>query len=359
MAAENEFNDRLIIPDIFWCTHWEWNLDDRRQEGVLLFHQHKLAGGLRLIQTQNGENTMKILRTPEERFNNLSGYTLEPNYLDVPDTEGGTLRVHYLDEGQPEAAPLLLIHGEPSWSYLYRKMIPLFADAGQRIIAPDLVGFGRSDKPADRNDYTYQRHVDWMQSLIDQLDPSGMTLVCQDWGGLVGLRLVAANPDRFARVVVANTGLPTGDGPRSDAFMAWRQMSIEMPVFDVKAIMQGAFVRPVTEEILQAYEAPFPDETYKEGARIFPSLVPIDPDDPASEANRKAWEVLRKFDKPFLTAFSDSDPITQGGDQVFKDNVPGAKNQPHTTIENAGHFLQEDAGEDLAEVILDFLAKTS
>jgi haloalkane dehalogenase len=318
-----------------------------------------LAGGFRLIQTENGENPMKILRTPEERFNNLSGYPFKPNYLDVPASDGGTLRVHYVDEGPSEAAPLLLIHGEPSWSYLYRKMIPLFTNAGQRIIAPDLVGFGRSDKPADRKDYTYQRHVDWMQSLIDQLDPSGMTLVCQDWGGLVGLRLVASNPDRFARVVVANTGLPTGDGSISEAFLAWRQMSIEMPVFDVKALMQGAFVRPVTEEILQSYEAPFPDETYKEGARIFPSLVPIDSDDPASEANRKAWEVLEKFDKPLLTAFSDSDEITKGGYMIFQDKVPGAKDQPHTTIENAGHFLQEDAGEDLARVVLDFISKTS
>ena len=302
---------------------------------------------------------MEILRTPEERFENLAGFPFKPNYVEVSDSEGGTLRIHYLDEGPSDTAPLLLMHGEPSWSYLSRKMIPVFTAAGHRIIAPDLVGFGRSDKPTQRSDYTYQRHVDWMQSLIDQLDPNGITLVCQDWGGLVGLRLLTGNPGRFARAVVANTGLPTGDRSPSEAFLNWRKMSLEMPVFDLKAIMQFGCARPVADEFLEAYDAPFPDETYKEGARIFPSLVPASPDNPASEANRQAWEVLKQFDKPFLTAFSDSDQITAGGDQIFLDNVPGTKNQPHTTIKNAGHFLQEDAGEDFARVILDFITGSS
>ena len=302
---------------------------------------------------------MKILRTPEERFDNLAGFSFKPNYVDVPDSEGGTLRVHYLDEGPADSSSLLLMHGEPTWSYLYRKMIPVFTEAGHRTIVPDLVGFGRSDKPTERSDYTYQRHVDWMQSLIDQLDPSGMTLVCQDWGGLVGLRLLTANPDRFDRAVVANTGLPTGDATPTDAFLEWRKMSLEMPEFDLRTIIQFGCARPVAPEVQDAYDAPFPDESYKEGARIFPSLVPARPDDPASDANRKAWEILNKFEKPFLTAFSDSDPITKGGDQLFKDAIPGAKDQPHTTIENAGHFLQEDAGEDFANVIVDFISKTS
>jgi haloalkane dehalogenase len=306
-----------------------------------------------------GESNMKILRTPDDQFENLAGFPFKPNYVEVPDSEGGTLRIHYLDEGPPDAAPLLLMHGEPSWSYLYRKMIPVFTGAGHRIIAPDLVGFGRSDKPTERSDYTYQRHVDWMQVLIDQIDPKGMTLVCQDWGGLIGLRLLTANPDRFARAVVANTGLPTGENEPNEAFLNWRKMSLEMPVFDLKVIMQFGSARPVADEFLDAYDAPFPDETYKEGARIFPSLVPASPDDPATEANKKAWEVLRQFEKPFLTAFSDSDNVTKGGYKIFRDNVPGAKNQPHTTIENAGHFLQEDAGEDFAQVILDFMAGTS
>ncbi|MBU2647276.1 haloalkane dehalogenase [bacterium] len=302
---------------------------------------------------------MKTLRTPDARFTNLPGYPFQPHYIEAPDTEGGQLRIHYLDEGPAAANPLLLLHGEPSWSYLYRKMVPPFTTAGQRVIVPDLVGFGRSDKPTEQSDYTYQRHVDWMQTLLDKIKLQHITLVCQDWGGLIGLRLVAHHPDRFDRVVVANTGLPTGDGAISEAFLQWRKMSIDMPVFDLKAIMPFACARPLADDVLAAYDAPFPDETYKAGARIFPSLVPITPDDPASQANREAWRVLEQFGKPFLTAFSDSDPVTKGGDRIFQDRVPGAKNQPHTTIQNAAHFLQEDAGEELAKVVLDFITSTS
>ncbi|MFH2130505.1 MAG: haloalkane dehalogenase [bacterium] len=302
---------------------------------------------------------MKTLRTPDARFNNLPGYPFQPHYIEAPDTEGGQLRIHYLDEGPAAANPLLLLHGEPSWSYLYRKMVPPFTTAGQRVIVPDLVGFGRSDKPTEQSDYTYQRHVDWMQTLLDKIKLNHITLVCQDWGGLIGLRLVANNPNRFDRVVVANTGLPTGDGAISEAFLQWRKMSIEIPVFDLKAIMPFACARPLADGVLDAYDAPFPDESYKAGARIFPSLVPITPDDPASQANREAWRVLEQFSKPFMTAFSDSDPVTKGGDRVFQDRVPGAKNQPHTTIQNAAHFLQEDAGEEFAGVVLDFITGTS
>ena len=301
---------------------------------------------------------MKFLRTPDERFKNLKGFPYEPKYKEVPDGEGGFLRIHYIDEGLQTAAPVLLIHGEPSWSYLYRKMIPVLVEAGNRAIAPDLVGFGRSDKPAQRSDYTFQRHVDWMQSWLDQMDLKRITFVGQDWGGVIGLRLVANQPERFARVVVANTGLPTGDGPISEAFLNWRKFSIEVQDFNIGQIIAMGCKNPLPPEVVEAYNAPFPDDTFKEGARIFPSLVPITADDPASSANREAWKVLSKFDKPFLTAFSDGDPITGGGDRIFLEKVPGTKGQPHTTIKGGGHFLQEDCGEAFARVIADFIKQT-
>ena len=249
------------------------------------------------------------------------------------------------------------MHGEPSWCYLYRKMIPILVAAGHRVIAPDLVGFGRSDKPDKRTDYTYQRHVDWMTSFIEAIDLQHATLVGQDWGGLIGLRLVAENPDRFAHVVAANTYLPTGDRPAGEAFLRWQQYSQETPIFNAGGIVRGGTVVKFGQEIEDAYNAPFPDDSYKEGARQFPMLVPTSPDDPAAAANRKAWEVLNKWEKPFLCAFGDADPITRGGDKVFIATVPGAKNQPHTTIAGGGHFIQEDRGEELAKVIVDWLKK--
>ena len=301
---------------------------------------------------------MKVLRTPDERFDGLPDFPYEPRYLQVPDGDGGLLRIHYVDEGPREAEPVLMMHGEPSWSFLYRKMIPLFLGAGYRAVAPDLVGFGRSDKPADRRDYTYNRHVEWMQAWLEQADLKRITLVGQDWGGLIGLRLLAAHPERFARVVVANTGLPTGDFPISKAFLQWRKFSVEVPEFNVGAIVNMGTLSDLPEEILGAYNAPFPDETYKEGARIFPSLVPMAPDDPAAPSNRRAWEVLSRFKKPFMTAFSDGDPITRGGEQIFQKRVPGAQGQPHTVIQGGGHFLQEDRGEAFARVVVDFMRGT-
>lgn len=301
---------------------------------------------------------MEFLRTPDSRFADLPGYPFNPNYLMVDDGEGGQLRVHYLDEGPAEADPVLLMHGEPSWSYLYRTMIPILVDAGHRIIAPDLVGFGRSDKPTRREDYSYQRHVDWMQALLDQLRLERITLVCQDWGGLIGLRLVAENPGRFARVVAANTMLPTGDHAPGEAFSNWQKFSQEVPVFPAGGVLKGGTVTPLPQAVIDAYDAPYPDERYKEGARQFPLLVPITPDDPASEKNRAAWQVLGQWQKPFLTAFSDSDPITAGGDKLMHKLIPGTRGQAHTTIVNAGHFLQEDQGERLAEVVVKFIAAT-
>jgi haloalkane dehalogenase len=293
---------------------------------------------------------MEILRTPDERFSNLPGYSFEPHYVQI-----GNIRIHYVDEGPRSAAPVLMLHGEPSWSYLYRKMIPIFTAGGIRAVAPDLVGFGRSDKPARREDYTYQRHVDWITQLVRKLDLTRITLVCQDWGGLIGLRIAAEHPDRFARCVAANTGLPTGDGPVGDAFKAWLKFSQETPIFQVGRIIQGACVTQLGADVTAAYDAPFPEERFKAGARQFPVLVPISPDDPAAAANRKAWQVLRRWEKPFLTAFSDSDPVTKGAEVLLQSEIPGARNQPHTTIMGAGHFLQEDKGEELARVVIDFI----
>jgi haloalkane dehalogenase len=301
---------------------------------------------------------MEFLRTPDSRFANLPGYAFSPHYLMVDDGEGGQLRVHYLDEGPAAADPLLLMHGEPSWSYLYRKMIPILVAAGHRVIAPDLIGFGRSDKPTRREDYSYQRHVGWMQSVLDQLQLERITLVCQDWGGLLGLRLVAAHPERFARVVAANTMLPTGDHNPGEAFKNWQKFSQEVPVFPAGGVIKGGTINPLPQAVVDAYDAPYPDERYKEGARQFPLLVPTTPDNPASAANRAAWQVLGQWQKPFLTAFSDSDPVTAGGDKVMQKLIPGTRGQAHTTIVGAGHFLQEDQGEQLAETVLRFIAAT-
>ena len=295
---------------------------------------------------------MESVRTPDERFRNLPNYPFTPHYVQV-----GGLRIHYVDEGPRNAAPVLLLHGEPSWSFLYRKMIPPLVAAGHRTVAPDLAGFGRSDKPACREDYTYQRHVDWMRGVVEQLDLRDTTLVCQDWGGLIGLRLVAEHPDRFARVVAANTFLPTGDQPAGPAFLAWQKFSQEVPDFPVGAIVNGGCAGDLPAEIVAAYDAPFPDDRYKAGPRQFPLLVPTSPTDPAAPANRKAWEALARWTKPFLTAFSDQDPITGGADALLQAAIPGTNGQPHTTITGGGHFLQEDCGEALAKVVVDFIAR--
>jgi len=292
---------------------------------------------------------MENLRTPDSRFANLPGYPFQPHY-----TEVDGLRIHYVDEGPPSAPPILCLHGEPSWSYLYRKMIPAFVAAGFRAIAPDLVGFGRSDKPARREDYTYQRHVDWMKGLLAAIDLREATLVCQDWGGLIGLRLAAEEPDRFIAVAAANTFLPTGDEPASEAFLAWQKFSQETPEFPVGGIVAMGSATELPPAVVAAYDAPFPEERFKAGARQFPLLVPIRPDDPASAANRRAWERLCKWRKPFLTAFSDSDPITRGADVILRERIPGTAGQPHTPIVGAAHFLQEDKGEELARVIVDW-----
>jgi len=297
---------------------------------------------------------MKVLRTPDERFAGLANYPFAPHYQTVTDADGTELRIHYVDEGPRDAAPILLMHGEPSWSYLYRKFVPILVARGHRVIAPDLIGFGKSDKPAARSDYTFERHVAWMSDWLTALDLTNITLFCQDWGGLIGLRLVAAFPDRFARLVVSNTGLPVGTGS-SEGFDAWLAFSQNVPQFPVGFIVNGGTTRDLTAAEIAAYDAPFPDETYKEGARQFPALVPITPDHASVAENRSAWTVLEHFDRPVLTAFGDKDAITKGGERAFIDRIPGARGQPHRIIAGGGHFIQEDAPEELCGLIDDLI----
>ena len=314
--------------------------------------------------------TMKVLQTPDSQFEGLADWPYPPIYTMIDATsiaisasDAVALRVHHID-ARPQntnsgdvVETVLCMHGEPSWSYLYRKMIPRFVAEGHRVVAPDLIGFGRSDKPTETTDYTYERHVHWMTQWLVANDLKNLTLVCQDWGGLIGLRLVAAMPERFSRVVAANTFLNTGERPASEAFMAWRKYSQETPIFDVGKIMRGGCkVKPFADELRKAYDAPFPDDSYKAGARVFPTLVPISPESPSARENVEAWKSLRKFEKPFLTAFSDSDPVSVGGDRYFQREIPGCAGQAHTTITNAAHFLQEDAGEKFADVVNQFIA---
>ena len=296
---------------------------------------------------------MEVLRTPEERFAALPGFPYAPVYVTFDSEDGVPLRVAVVDEGSAGGDVVLLLHGEPSWSFLYRSLIPVLTAAGLRVVAPDLVGFGRSDKPADLADYSYARHVEWMrQALFDGLGLTDLTLVGQDWGGLIGLRLVAEHPDRFSRVVVANTFLPTGDHPVTDAFLRWQRFAIESPQFDVGRVVAGATTTALPPQVVAAYDAPFPDDSYKAGA-----LAGSSGRVGTSAANRAAWEVLASWEKPFLTAFSDGDPVTAGGDRAFQQRVPGARGMPHTTL-SGGHFLQEDAGPELARVVVDLVAAT-
>ncbi|MFK7976724.1 MAG: haloalkane dehalogenase [Halioglobus sp.] len=328
---------------------------------------------------------MHFERTPDDRFQNLKDYAFTPHYLQVDDTEGGTLRLHYLDEGPADGPVVLLMHGQPVWSYLYRYMIPLLVDRGFRVIAPDLIGFGRSDKPTQRQDYTYARHVTWMSDWLTQLDLQDITVFFQDWGSLIGLRLVTAFPERFGRVVLANGALPAGMIPQefaeplAEAYKAmplvsaselearfrdtsgmpgilyWRKFCAESSELQCSVVVQNSSVRELSEGECAAYDAPFPTEAFMQGARQFPSLIPLFPDEPEVAENKAAWDVLREFQKPFLLAFSDDDPVTAGGDAHFIEHVPGAKGLPHRTIENAGHFLQQDSPEACVQAIVDVM----
>lgn len=293
-----------------------------------------------------------VLRTPDERFSNLPEFPFQPHYVQVGDT-----RVHYVDEGQ--GPTILCLHGEPTWSYLYRKMIPALS-AAHRVVAPDLVGFGRSDKYPERSDYSFQMHVDKLTSFLELLDLRDITLVCQDWGGLIGLRVATENQDRFARLVIMNTWLPTGDEPPSEAFMKWRDFASKQPDMPVGFILRRTLVGgpTVDDAVIAAYEAPFPDSSHKAGAAQFPLLVPITPDDPGSEGMRRTRQALKHWTKPVQIMFSDSDPITAGGDRFFRKLIPASATQPEITIRGAGHFLQEDAGLEIAGHIIDFIQRT-
>lgn len=286
-----------------------------------------------------------FLRTPDSQFNNLPNYAFEPNYIDI---DG--LRMHYVDEGPEQSDPILMLHGEPTWSYLYRHMIPICAAAGHRVIAPDLIGFGKSDKPLKISDYSYKTHMNWLQSFIDQLDLNNITLVCQDWGSLLGLRLAAENESRFKAIVVGNGMLPTGEQKAPKAFKIWRAFAENSPVFPIARIIESGCFKSLSKDERRAYDAPFPDKKYKAGTRAFPGLVPTSPDNPATEANKAAWQVLEKWHKPFLTTFSNGDPITRGGDKYMQKRIPGAKGMPHITL-TGGHFLQEDSGTEFAQAV--------
>jgi haloalkane dehalogenase len=329
---------------------------------------------------------MEFLRTPDEQFAHLPDYPFAPKYSNVDDTEGGKLRMHYLDEGPADGPVVLLMHGQPVWSYLYRYMIPPLVDAGFRVIAPDLIGFGRSDKPSKQEDYTFARHVSWMSDWLIQLDLNDITVFFQDWGSLIGLRLVAAFPERFGRVVLANGGLPAGVIPPLlgkvlqwvypriaivkaedlgakfrvkwgiPGFLYWRKYAAQSPEFSIADVMRVT-AKNLSAEVLSAYQSPFPDQSYMAGARQFPTLVPIFMNEPEVEENKAAWRILRKFDKPFMTAFSDNDPVTAGGDKKFLEQVPGCKGVEHRTITDAGHFLQQDQPDKCVRAILDITGR--
>ena len=293
---------------------------------------------------------MDVLRTPDERFADLPGYPWEPHYAETSDG----LRIAYLDEGSGPV--VLMLHGEPSWSYLYRTMIPVLVQAGYRVVAPDLVGFGRSDKPTAIEDYSYAGHVEWLRSvLFGVLDLQDVTLVCQDWGGLLGLRLLAEHPSRFRAVVAANTGLPDGRRRLPDAWWRFRDFVVRTEDLPIGVLVSSGCTSTLPPEVVAAYDAPFPDASYKVAARAFPDLIPQDEDNPATADNQRAWEVLMTLETPFLCAFSDSDPITSGGERMLMGKIPGAAGRPHTTIEGGGHFLQEDRGPELAAVVVDWL----
>lgn len=296
---------------------------------------------------------MEFLRTPDDRFDGLDGYPFAPHYREVDTAGAPPLRMHYLDEGPRDGAPVVLLHGEPTWSYLYRTMIPPLAAAGYRVLAPDLIGFGRSDKPTAVSDYTYARHVDWVTDWLTALDLRDVTAVVQDWGSLIGLRMAAENPDRFSRLLIANGFLPTADRPVPAAFRIWRAFARYTPILPAGWLVEAGTVHRLPGPVRAGYDAPFPSNRYQVGVRAFPTLVPTSPDDPAIPANRAAWEVLGHWEKPVLCVFGSRDPILGRGDRPLIEHIPGAAGQPHARIP-AGHFIQEDAGPELARRLLEW-----
>ena len=295
---------------------------------------------------------MTVLHTPDERFRDIPDFPYEPAYAEV----GDGLRMAYVQDGPPDGETVVLLHGEPTWSFLWRSVIPVLASAGLRVIAPDLIGFGRSDKPAAIAEHSYARHVEWVRAaLFDSLNLRDVTIVGHDWGGLIGLRLLAEQGDRLSRFVATNTGLPTGDQQMPEVWLRFREAVRTAPELDIARLVRSGCQVVPSPYVLAAYDAPFPDESYKAAARAMPSLVPTTPEDPAASPNRAAWQRLSTWDKPFLVAFSDRDPVTGGMAPILARVVPGAK---AVTIPGAGHFLQEDAGPMLGEEIARFVADT-
>lgn len=326
----------------------------------------------------DGPERPVAVRTPEGRFENLPGYDFAPHYAELPNPVGeGTLRMHYVDEGPSEGPVVLMVHGEPAWSYLYRKMIPVFAAAGLRAIAVDQIGFGKSDKLTFAPDYTFERHIEWLRALVLQLDLRDITLVCQDWGGPIGLGVLAREPERFSRVAAGNTMLHTADANLegridwaahgsgddnstvSNLLLDWCRESSRAAEFNASPSIPFATARGVSPEVAAAYDAPFPTEWHKAAVRHFPLIIPVTKTDPGAAINRATWEALETFDRPFLTIFGDSDPATRGWDQIFRERIPGAAGQPHQTLERAGHFWQEDCGAEAAQIVTDWIRATA
>ena len=302
---------------------------------------------------------VEILRTAEDRFKNLFNYNFKSNYIQITDPNLGKLRMHYLDEGSNFSKVALLLHGQPTWSYLYREMIPILVKNGIRVIAPDLIGFGKSDKPSSRASYTYNGHVDWLNQFFLKLKLKNVTLFGQDWGGLIGLRLLCDNQEDFDAVMIGNTALPTGDHDLGEPFKLWREFTQTNESFKIGPIIHRGSVSGLTQLEVDAYNAPFPTEKFKAGARQFPVLVPSSKEDPARKDQLAAWEILKKWEKPFLTCFSDQDPIMKNGEKIFIKLIPGAQRQNHFITKNAGHFLQEDDGINLAKEMVNLIQSLS
>ena len=317
------------------------------------------------------------VRTPEARFVDLPDFPFEPHYLEVANPHDETpLRMHYVDEGPSDAEVVLMVHGEPTWSFLYRKLIPVFADAGLRAVAVDQIGFGRSDKPTRAAHYSFENHIEWVRQAVVALGLERITLVCQDWGGPIGMGVFAREQNRFARICAANTMLHTAEpelagrldwavhasseteSTVSSALLDWRQASTRAPEFDASPSIPFATARGVSPEVAAAYDAPFPSEWHKAGMRQYPALIPVTTSDEGAAINRSIWAALANFDRPFLTLFGDADPPTAGWDAIFRERVPGAAGQPHATLENAGHFWQEDCGAEVAERLVDWIRAT-
>ncbi len=325
----------------------------------------------------SGPDAPIAVRTDDARFENLPGYPFQPHYVEVRNPYGDTgLRMHYVDEGPKEAPTVLMVHGEPAWSYLYRKMIPIFASAGLRAVATDHIGFGRSDKLTRASHYSFENHIEWLRELVVALDLRDITIVCQDWGGPISMGLLSREVERISRIVAGNTMLHTAEAELEGRLvwanhssgehestvgtmlLDWMHLSHRSSDFKASDSVPVVTVRNTAPDVIAAYDAPFPTEWHKAGMRQFPLLIPVTRTDPGAALNLETWRILGHFDRPFLTLFSDSDAATRGWAEIFQERVPGAKGQPHQILERAGHFWQEDCGDEAAQIIVDWIRST-